>query len=300
VFFIYLKVLAKSDFTTVCQNLLQTLQKEENLWPFLLVIILMFCNWMLEAAKWQLLLKHIHPVSLLHAFRSVMSGVTVSFFTPNRVGEFAGRIMHLNSNVRITASIASVIGSMNQLLITIIAGGIGLLASLNNYGFTEPVLTALIYLAVITALFSACVIYFRIRFINRLFSKVKMMEKAQLYTRVFENYKFRQLLAITFLSALRYLVFTSQFVFVLWLFNVDVEYLQSIRVISLIYVVMSVVPTIAIAELTLRGSVALYFFSSLTADSASVLAASSLLWIINLAIPAIIGGLSVFYFRLNR
>ena len=61
-----------------------------------------------------------------------MSGVTVSIFTPNRTGEFAGRVLHLDAGIRIKAAIASVIGSMNQLLITIIAGGIGLITSVNS------------------------------------------------------------------------------------------------------------------------------------------------------------------------
>ena len=83
-------------------------------------------------------------------------------------------------------------------------------------------------------------------------------------------------------------------------FGVSLPYLEAMRFITLIYLVMAVVPSIALSELTVRGSVALYFLSPAAANPAAILAATSVLWLINLAIPAILGALSVFYFRLNR
>ncbi|MBL0343488.1 MAG: hypothetical protein IPP71_23095 [Bacteroidetes bacterium] len=86
----------------------------------------------------------------------------------------------------------------------------------------------------------------------------------------------------------------------LYLFGIDFSYLESMRLIALIYLVMAVVPSIALSELTVRGSVALYFLSPLTGNSAGIIAATTFLWFLNLIIPAIFGALAVFYFRWNK
>ena len=83
-------------------------------------------------------------------------------------------------------------------------------------------------------------------------------------------------------------------------FGVSLPYFEAMRYIMLIYLVMAVVPSIALSELTVRGSVALYFLSPAAANPAGILAATSVLWMINLAFPAILGALSVFYFRLSK
>jgi hypothetical protein len=87
---------------------------------------------------------------------------------------------------------------------------------------------------------------------------------------------------------------------VLNIFNINIPYLEALRIISLIYLVLAIVPGIAITELTVRGSVALYFFSPLTGNGAGVLAATTLIWFINLVIPSAVGALSSFYFRFNK
>jgi hypothetical protein len=68
---------------------------------------------------------------------------------------------------------------------------------------------------------------------------------------------------------------------------------------------MAIIPTIALTELGIRGSVALYIFGLYSgqvlpvsgANSLGIFAASTLLWTINLGIPALIG--TIFVFRLQ-
>lgn len=300
VYFIYRKVISRPDFSETIQQLEDALFRSENLWRIALLIFLLPLNWLLETAKWKLLLRKIEPVSWLHALRSVMTGVTVSFLTPNRVGEFAGRVMHLRSGYRIKAAIASVIGSMNQLLITVVAGGTGLLFSLHEFiDGNEPlryVMLALIFVAIISLLFS----YFRIRVLSTLSENFYFLRKLSLYTRIFEIYTSAELRKITMMSAMRYFVFTFQFWLALGVFGVDLPVEETFRLVSLIYLVMAVVPTIALSELTVRGSVALYFLAPVAGNSAGILAGSTLIWFVNLAVPALAGALAVFYFRFNK
>jgi hypothetical protein len=295
-----MKVIGRPDFSETILQLEEALFEGENFWRILLLISLLPLNWLLEAGKWKLLLRKIEPVSWWHAIRSVMTGVTVSFLTPNRVGEFAGRVMHLRSGYRIKAAIASVIGSMNQLLITVVAGGTGLLFSLHEFvqgnELLRYVMLALIIVAVVALLFS----YFRISVLSRLSENFYFLRKLSLYTRIFEIYTAAELRKITMMSAMRYFIFTFQFWLALGIFGVDIPVGETFRLVSLIYLVMAIVPTIALSELTVRGSVALYFLTPVAGNSAGILAGSTLIWFVNLAVPALAGALAVFYFRLSR
>ena len=96
------------------------------------------------------------------------------------------------------------------------------------------------------------------------------------------------------------MVFTFQFFLLLQLFEVEIDYLNAMMMISMTYFVMTAVPTIAITELGVRGSMAVYFIGMIATNVKSIFMASSMLWLINLAIPALIGVLFIFQLRFFR
>jgi hypothetical protein len=107
------------------------------------------------------------------------------------------------------------------------------------------------------------------------------------------------------LSFARYVVFSTQYILLLYALGVNIPFYYAYLFISLIYFIMAIIPTIALTELGIRGSVAIYFFgfyfSPLMTGSADlnlgILMASILLWVINLGFPAVAG--SIFLFRLQ-
>ena len=93
-YFLYQQVVSKKafegfDLLFIKQNIFQ------NKGLIILVLFMMFFNWLLEALKWQFLIKKIEKISLITALRAVFSGITVSVFTPNRVGEYGVRVFCL-------------------------------------------------------------------------------------------------------------------------------------------------------------------------------------------------------------
>jgi len=60
-------------------------------WTFLL----MFVNWGVETLKWQYLIIKIEKIPYWKAFEAILSGISVSIFTPNRIGEWFGRVFIL-------------------------------------------------------------------------------------------------------------------------------------------------------------------------------------------------------------
>ena len=108
----------------------QTIAENQPL--LVLVFLMMFLNWLIEAIKWKFLIAKIEKVSILTSLRAVFSGITVSVFTPNRIGEYGGRVFCLEKADRIQGVLITILGSMAQLLTTIFFGSMGILF-LNNY-----------------------------------------------------------------------------------------------------------------------------------------------------------------------
>ena len=70
--------------------------------------------------------------------------------------------------------------------------------------------------------------------------------------------------------------------------------------IATIYLLQTIVPLPAIAGLLVRGSLAVFVWSSFGANEISSLAASFVLWIINLILPALIGTFSLFSVNITK
>jgi lysylphosphatidylglycerol synthase-like protein len=297
---IYRQVIVKENFSQSL-NEYRVLLKERHTWLILSVLLLlMFFNWLIEAVKWKLLMSKIQKVNLGLSLSAIFSGITVSFFTPNRIGEYAGRVLHLDAAGRIKAVLATLVGSMNQLLITVIAGVLSLLITMKGSLSDMRFVYSIICGVSVVALTGIVVFYFNVSQFYSFLHRIKVLKKFDKYTEVFTFYHRKELTGITLLSALRYLVFTTQYVLLLYLLDVDIDVLTAYRLIFLIFLVMAIVPTFALAELSIRGSVALYFMAPLSSNSTGIVAASFSLWFINLVLPAIIGTFTLFFVRLSK
>jgi hypothetical protein len=112
------------------QDLLIRWQQIKSSWKnpvFWLVFLLMFLNWGLESLKWKLLLKPLESIRFTKAFKSVFAGCSITMITPNRTGEFGGRILFVEAENRIKAISTNILGSISQMLITSILGCVGLI-----------------------------------------------------------------------------------------------------------------------------------------------------------------------------
>src|SRR5258705_3121699 len=115
------------------QTALKSLNNHTGSMLFYLVFFLMVLNLLTETIKWKLVMAPLEKVSLLQSFTAVLTGIAVSFFGPNRSGEFVGRILYLSEADKIKASIVTVLASLGQLVITLSAGSLCLGFYLRNY-----------------------------------------------------------------------------------------------------------------------------------------------------------------------
>lgn len=260
-------------------------------------------NWFLEALKWRFIISKEEKISISHSLLAVLGGITVSMLTPNRTGEYLGRVFILKSPVK--GILLTLTGSFSQLIITFILGCISLI-------FTLPILVnyldidaanglQLIRLVLLLFIFSAFFVYFYFPLSYKITEMpvFRRFEKFKNYAALSKAFTKTDLFKILSISLLRYMVFTTQYYLLLLIFGIDIRPVEAFLLISIQYFIMAFIPSIALSEIGFRGSVAIFIFSvfaeyskntPLSGDQAlSVAFASVALWIINLAVPALAG-----------
>ena len=113
---------------------------------------------------------------------------------------------------------------------------------------------------------------------------------------IFGSFSKKDLFRILLLAIAKYIVYSFQFVLLIWAFDVPLYYFEAMIPIMFTYLLMTVIPFITITEIAVRGSVCIFVFEKWlsimgisTSFSMMVFSASTMLWFYNLAIPAIIG-----------
>ncbi len=257
----------------------------------IVVFILMFINWSVEAVRWNSLLRKVEYVSFPEALKATFSGITFALFTPNRIGEYAGRVLFINTVSRWRVLIVTTIGIYAQLLSTILFGTLGLAYVMLVSGVlhsTFYIEWTVIILLIISAIL-LFVLYFNISLIENLLERFSVLSKVKVYLKVLLHYSSKELLNVLSLSMLRYVVFNIQYLLLLKIFNIQIPLVEGSALIATIFLVQTIIPSIAIAEAGIRGNVALFFLTPYSSNQLGIVSAAWGLWLINLVIPAVIG-----------
>lgn len=300
--FIYHEVQIKNQDTSLRFGMGFLLEPAQT-WLLVSLLVCMLLNWFLEAWKWRLLIQPIEKVSAWLALKAIFSGITISIFTPNRVGEYGGRIFHLKTSDRIDATLLTIVGSYAQLVVTITSGIMASYFFIPRFLSTGPI-TDFQYQLIGIPVFGLCillvVLFLNTRLLTTLLNWLPIPQKFVRYTQVFQYHQSATLWKVFLASLARYVIFTFQFYILLHIFDVAISYPQAMMMISMTYFVMTAIPTFAITELGVRGSVSVYFIGMLSSHTAGIFSASAMLWLINLAIPALLGVIFIFQLRFFR
>jgi len=277
------------------------------------LIVLLFINWGLESFKWKLLISRSENISFGKAFQAVLGGLAVSIFTPNRVGEFMGRVFILQKTDPLKAILLTIVGSFSQLLVTIVFGSVAYvffaqryLASfipksewlVNGVSFTLITISGLVFF-----------LYFNISALHRISFAfpAKYSERFTNGINTITGCSRRLLFKVLMISASRYVVFSVQFYLALLLTGVQVTPIQVLQVIPVIYLILTSIPTVALTEIGVRGSVAVFVLGLLAGNSGfdagsslAVVSATTLIWLVNIAVPSLAGVVVVFRLKFFR
>jgi len=296
---IYRQIKNQSDLAAAWSKIKESLNSPLS-WNLVMVFLLMLLNWSLEAIKWKIAIQQIQQVSFFKSFQAVLSGVSFSVSTPNRMGEYLGRLIYMEEGKRLKTIAITITGSMSQLIITLLMGCIGMLI-LRSTIEAQKVVTSfwmqlLIYGSLIV-LFVLTLFYFRLPWLIRWIDKLPGAKKFNYLLQALENFNATLLLKLLSLSLLRFFVFIIQYYLLFRLFNVEMGWWQVFWTVSVSFLVMAALPSIALLELVQRGKVVTTIVGLYSANELGMNMATASIWFINLIIPAIIGSLLILRMR---
>lgn len=223
-----------------------------------------------------------------------LGSLTASLFTPNRVGEYGAKAMYFSRNETKKVLALNLLGNALQMTTTVIFGIIGLCLFILKYpvDIEHYKLFKLTVLIIIIALFPIVGLYktnFSIRGIS--FSTAKTFYASVPWLVYLKGFLF---------SVIRYVLFSFQFYLLLKIFGSSLGYFDSMIIISTMYLLASIIPTIALFDVVLKGSVAVYLFSFTQMSSLSVLSVVMLMWLLNVVLPSLLGVMYVLRFKLPK
>jgi len=256
----------------------------------LFVLFLSIFNWFFEILKWQNLVSSIKIVTFFEAFKQSLAAHTASLFTPNRIGEYGAKAIYFTKHLRKRVLLLNLIGNMSQMSTTLLFGVIGFPLFIYKYDIDiSPI--KLFYLITLTALIIVFIIFF---FKQKKFQiKGFSIQDIKTYVlKISSKIHFKNVL----FSVIRYLIFSFQFYYLLHLFDVNASYFNAMIVITTMYLLSSIIPTIFVFDVVVKGSIALYLFSFIGVNELTILSVVTLMWILNFVLPSVFGGFYVLNF----
>lgn len=287
-YFIYHQL--SNDKAVDFKLLIPLISNPKNTGIVVLILLLTFANRFIEILKWKNLASVVQKISLGQSTKQVLSALTLGLFTPNGIGEYAGKVLYFDRKDAGEILFLNVICNGTQVIYGITFGALGALSLHFIYQITSNQVIGII----IGVLSLAVLLIYLLRNIE------------------IKGYSIRWLFAEIrkipisihrknlFLSLLRYLALMHQYIFLYRLFGVDLPYYELLCSISFIYLLASSLPSFQFLEFAIKGSIALYIFNLLGVNSWIVALVAALIWLLNIVIPVLIGSYYVLRFRLNK
>lgn len=278
------------SFTQLKQQFFLLFSK--NSWLLLLLLLFTDANWLLEIFKWQTLASNEKKITFFEAYEQCLASLTASLITPNRIGEYGAKALYFEKKLRKKIMVLNLIGNLSQLAITVLFGIFGMfflsfyvevaLFSFNTSKF-------LLFLNIILIIY----------LIIKQFGIIKKL--TALIRKILSYYKQLPLkihLKTLAYSLFRYLVFSHQFYFLLRLFQIEADYFMLMSLIFSTYFIASIIPSLAIFDWVIKGSVAVFIFGFIDANPLTIVTITTFMWLLNFAIPAILGSIFVLNFKM--
>ena len=270
------------------QKFIVLFQKNQSIGGIAFILLLSVLNRFFEILKWQNLVEFIHKISLGEATKQVLGALTAGLFTPNGVGEYAGKALFFDKSNTKKVIFLNLICNGIQMILTVIFGIFGLLYFNAQYNVITTKTVALLFgflMLLFIVIFSVKKITIKGYSIEKLLHKINEIPKPIHQKNIF-------------LGICRYVVFSHQYYFLFLAFDVDLPYFTLIATISSVYFLASSLPTFQFLDFAVKGSVAVYFFGILGVNEWIVIFISTLMWFLNVVLPVIIGTYYVLNFKI--
>ncbi len=310
VVFLYWQIFHQRNSAELWAAYQKQIQNSNPLW-LAITVFLMPMNWLLEALKWRKLAQAFENYSVWYAFRAVLAGITIGVFTPNRIGEYGGRLLFTTKDKTVETIISTLLGSFSQILATLFFGLLGFYVFLTTFfqhlqsyfnllaipcflGFS--ILIFFFYKTDFLLTILKKIYYYAEKRISNDFLEIKIVEKTLTlvknwlkHVKFLQNYSYWQLSMALLMASLRYSVYTLQYYCMLQFMGIDLSIWLSTACITTIFLLQTSLPLPPVTGLFARGGTAVWVWSFSTANEIAILTTTFSLWLLNVILPALIG-----------
>jgi hypothetical protein len=278
--YIYSKV-TNADSQTLAA-LFRSLRPEKG-GSILLFVVLAVTNWALEIVKWKTIITPVKRISFSEASKQSLAALTTSLATPNRIGDYGAKAYFFPSKKRKQVLLLNFIANATQMTTTLLFGSIGLIIVISSYSISFSTLHMLVFITILIAL----------GITGFIFKEKELVVKGLSLKNIFTYIKKLPMplkRSVWTYSLLRHACFSFLFLQVLGFFEAEIAISQAYPLIFAMYLLVSVVPTLFLLDVVVRGGVAVWLFSFAGVPELTVLCTVLTMWLLNFVIPALIGG----------
>lgn len=251
-------------------------------------VILLCINLFIETKKWQLLIGCVKKTGFSQALKMVLAGFTSGIITPAKLGEPLGRAMFLKKEFWAQTTLLTYLGGMISNLVVF---ALAIPCVLAIYQLPWPKLPSLspLYLFIFFGLLvTLSVAWYKKQWFKKNINRFKALQTLkELFYQLASTPK-KVIIRVFTYSLLRFAVYSFQLSIMLWLMGAHIT-AHILMLIPIYYMLVSMAPTFFLAELGIRGSVALFIFTGIDLSSTAIVLAVTALWVLNQVLPALIG-----------
>ncbi len=295
--FIYHQYLEKGKDIRNFENLMHAIGNKQVIIVMSMVVGLMLVNWLLECMKWQYLVRNLEPITFWKAIECVFCGLTWAIFTPNRLGEYGGRVMFLSPRKRIHGAFAMTVGALGQSVITNVLGSIGGMWFIVTFLKWNFWIVSGLWLIGILNIALFLMLFFNIKTLVWILDRTPFLKKYHRFFDIIGNYSKVELVDVMLFCLARFFAFSFQYYILIHLFIPQIPLYEIFLLTFIVFIIQSALPSLDLIDVAVRSAVSAIVFGFVTNQTVAVIAVFSTVWLINLIIPAILG--VVFNLKLN-
>jgi len=261
----------------------------------LITAVLAIVNWLIESEKWRILVNVKEPMAFTEAVKGVLSGVTLGMITPNQIGNFVGRVIHLKELSKIRGTLVSVIGNTAQMMMTMIFGVGACILFVNQLGYTNEFTTIILLIILVVLSVISLGLYYHIWRISDIFKQKSWAH----YLDAFTGYNKGILSKMLLFSLSRYTIFVTQYLLLSNVYGIEISTFQILVCTMGTLFIQAFVPSFILLDVGIRGASALWLFGYFTVQATSILLMTYSIWIINILMPGLIGLVYILKWRVD-
>lgn len=284
----YIIYKVSNNDTLVFGEIMSSIISKGIISTYSILVFLLFtvANWYFEIKKWQTLVSSFEKIDFKMAMKQSLASLTVSLATPNRIGEYGAKTLFYESQNRKKVLLLNFYSGAIQMFVTSTFGVIGFCYFLQKFNLRISYIN--LWLLALMAILIFGIGYF--------LKEKELLVKGFTIGKTISFLKqlpFRVKLKTVIFSTIRYLIFSSLFLGLLLFFGANIAISEAYFLIFCMYFLVSILPTLFILDVIIRGGVAVWLFSFAGIPELTVLSTVLAMWILNSVLPSVLGSFYV-------